>query len=63
MPATVRRRMFRPFARHPSPGAPAGLGVGLALVRELARAQGARVTHRDARGGGSIFSVHFPEAA
>jgi len=61
--ASLRRRLFRPFVRDPDPRAPAGLGLGLALVAALARAQAARVTHADAAGGGSEFSIHFPPAA
>jgi signal transduction histidine kinase len=55
----LRRRLFRPFAHDPDPGSPAGLGIGLALVRALAEAQGAEVYHRDVAGGGSAFSVRF----
>lgn len=40
----AKRRLFRPFARAAGPDAPAGLGLGLALVRELARAHGGDAT-------------------
>jgi signal transduction histidine kinase len=39
---------------------PAGLGIGLTLVRELAKAQGAELFHEAVEGGGSRFSVRFP---
>lgn len=55
----VRRRLFRPFARGHHPDAPEGLGLGLVLVRELAKAQGARVAYRDSPRGGAVFTVLF----
>ena len=55
----LRRRLFVPFERSGNADAPAGLGVGLALVRALAEAQGATVTHRSGDGGGAVFSVTF----
>jgi signal transduction histidine kinase len=59
----VRRRLFRPFAHHPDPGAPSGLGIGLAIVRALAEAQGAEISYRDVAEGGAAFSVRFARAA
>lgn len=61
--ARVRGRLFRPFARTVDPDAPAGLGLGLALTRALARAQGGDVTHADAPGGGAAFTLALPAAA
>ncbi len=37
-----------------------GLGVGLALVRELVQMHGGEVGARNAEGGGAIFTVQFP---
>ncbi len=37
-----------------------GLGVGLALVRELVQMHGGEVEARNAEGGGAIFTVQFP---
>ena len=57
IPSRLRRRLFRPFVRGDDPDAPAGLGLGLALVSTLAKAQDARVSSEDAPGGGAIFTV------
>ncbi len=59
VPAAFRHRLFRPFVREDSADAPPGLGLGLAMVRELARAQRAELSYRDAPGGGACFRVHF----
>ncbi len=60
IPPDDRRRLFTPFRRGADPDAPAGLGLGLAITRSLARAQGGDVTHADNPGGGSAFIVTFP---
>jgi len=60
--AGIRRSMFDPFVRDPSPDAPAGLGIGLALVHALAQAHSARMAHAEADGGGAEFSIYFPAA-
>jgi signal transduction histidine kinase len=56
----LRSRLFRPFVRGEDGDQPAGLGLGLTLVRELARAQGGDVRYTPAPDGGSIFTVSFP---
>lgn len=55
-----RKRLFRPFARGEDPEAPAGLGLGLALVAGLVDAHRGSVRYDDAPGGGSVFTVIFP---
>lgn len=61
VPEPLRERIFNRFDRgggHASdrPGA----GVGLSIVKEVARAHGGRVTVADAPGGGADFSLNFP---
>ena len=61
-PPRIRRALFEPFER----GARAaeqfvpGLGLGLAVVRDLAAAIGARVELASAPGAGSTFTVVLP---
>lgn len=56
----LRRKLFRPFARGHHPDSPEGLGLGLVLVRELARGQDADIRYDDAPTGGAVFTVSFP---
>jgi two-component system sensor histidine kinase KdpD len=56
----LRRRLFRPFTRTRDPAAPAGLGIGLALVQALAHAQNANVTYTRVQQGGSSFTLVLP---
>jgi signal transduction histidine kinase len=56
-----RERVFEPF--HRPPGAPetgSGYGLGLALVRQIARAHGGDVRCLPRDGGGSVFEVDLP---
>ncbi|MEM1179857.1 MAG: HAMP domain-containing sensor histidine kinase [Acidobacteriota bacterium] len=57
---SLQRRLFRPFSRGSETDSPEGLGLGLVLVRMLARAQGADITYHDAPRGGAVFKVAFP---
>jgi signal transduction histidine kinase len=56
----MRRRLFRPFARGSGDDAPAGLGLGLALVKALAEAHQGAVSYEARPDGGSVFMVFLP---
>jgi signal transduction histidine kinase len=58
-----RRRLFRPFARGHHVDAPAGLGLGLTLVRALVRAHRGEIRYADGDGGGARFVVTLPANA
>jgi len=60
IPADVREKLFRPFARGNRDDSPAGLGLGLVLVQALAKAHGGQVNCTDAPGGGALFTVTLP---
>ncbi len=60
IPADMRRRLFRPFARGGRDDAPAGLGLGLALVKALAEAHEGGVRYEARPDGGSVFTVLLP---
>jgi signal transduction histidine kinase len=57
----MRRRLFRPFARGSHDDAPAGLGLGLALVKALAEAHRGSISYEGRADGGSIFMVFLPQ--
>jgi two-component system sensor histidine kinase KdpD len=59
-----RERIFEPFYRlgGASPDGGEGAGLGLAIARRLAEAQGGTVTYEDRPGGGSCFSLRLPAA-
>jgi PAS domain S-box-containing protein len=62
IPESERDRMFEPFEQGEpllTKGLP-GVGLGLALVRELCAALGARVELQSTVGVGSTFTVMFP---
>ncbi len=61
IPADMRRRLFRPFARGSRDDAPAGLGLGLALVKALAEAHRGAVSYETRSDGGSVFTVFLPQ--
>lgn len=63
IPAARRRRLFVPFAEAAGgDGGSGGLGLGLALVRALVRAQNGDVRLEDGEGGGTRVTVTFPSA-
>jgi heavy metal sensor kinase len=59
-----RERIFEPFhrVRAGAPSTGPGVGLGLALAREIARAHGGEVTVESRPGEGSTFSVRLPLA-
>jgi two-component system, OmpR family, sensor histidine kinase KdpD len=58
-----RERIFEPFHRaRGTPPAAHGAGLGLAIARGLASAQGGDVTYEPRPGGGSVFSLLLPAA-
>ena len=63
IPADERDRIFEPFYRLPgSPEAGRGSGLGLALVRQIARRHGGEARCLAAPGGGSRFRIDLPAA-
>ncbi len=62
IPPGEREEIFRRFARGGSAAAVPGLGLGLALVAEIARWHGGRVDVEAPASGGSLFRVTLPAA-
>jgi signal transduction histidine kinase len=55
-----RERVFEPFYRPPgTKEGDGGVGLGLALVREIARHHGGEVSYSAREGGGSCFVVRL----
>jgi K+-sensing histidine kinase KdpD len=59
-----RERIFAPFYR-PAGVSPdvGGAGLGLAIARRLAEAQGGTLIYAERPGGGSVFTLRLPAAA
>ncbi len=65
--AAERERIFEPFYRpagaaSPDGGRAGGAGLGLAIARRLALAQGGTLGYEDRPGGGSVFTLRLPAA-
>lgn len=60
----IRAALFRPFAAAPvtSAGRPAGIGVGLAFAREVARAHGGDLFVATTSSRGTTFRLELPAA-
>jgi signal transduction histidine kinase len=62
VPEAERERIFAPFYRAPGPRPPGdtGVGLGLALVRQIARYHGGEVSYLARQPAGSRFEVRLP---
>jgi len=61
VPAAEREAIFEPFYRAPSATVDAGrVGLGLAIARRLAAAQGGTLVYYAREGGGSAFTLRLP---
>ena len=56
-------RLFEPFFRVPGQEKPSGVGLGLAIVREIVAAHGGSVGVKSEPGNGSMFWFSLPVAA
>ena len=66
IPADQRERVFEPFVqvdRHRTPESQQGVGLGLAISRDLARGMGGDLTVESTPGVGSTFTLTLPRAA
>ena len=63
VPAAMRERIFEPFFRLPGHAEQAGgVGLGLALVKQIAERHGGSVRCEPREGGGSCFVIELPVA-
>jgi signal transduction histidine kinase len=60
VPDADRGRIFEPFYRASTATQSSGAGLGLSIVRQIARAHGGSVEYETRPGGGSRFTVTLP---
>lgn len=63
VPPELLPRLFEPMVRGADRHAVEGVGLGLFIVREIARAHGGRVDVASSAGAGTTFGFEFPAAA
>jgi signal transduction histidine kinase len=56
----IQSKLFRPFWRSSSTAAPSGLGLGLYISAEIARAHGGSLTLESSREAGTTFTFRMP---
>ena len=62
IPEEEQARVFERFYRGSQSGAAEGVGIGLYLARQIARAQGGYIRLRSAPGAGAVFTLFLPRA-
>jgi sigma-B regulation protein RsbU (phosphoserine phosphatase) len=60
IPPQLQQRLFEPMVRGAEAGAAQGVGLGLYIVREIARAHGGQVRVRSAPQEGTTFVLEWP---
>jgi signal transduction histidine kinase len=60
IPADLLPRLFEPMVRGAGAGGSKGVGLGLYIVREIARAHGGRVDVRSTPEEGTTFLLEWP---
>ena len=60
IPPALLSRLFEPMVRGAEPGTSQGIGLGLYIVREIARAHGGTVDVRSTAGEGTSFVLEWP---
>jgi NtrC-family two-component system sensor histidine kinase KinB len=60
VPPQHASRVFEKFFRIPRPDGPAGVGLGLAIAKEIVEAHNGRIHFHNREGGGSVFYFTLP---
>jgi signal transduction histidine kinase len=66
IPPELRAHLFEPFRRGAQPaarGPSGGLGLGLYIAREIARAHGGEIAFTSSEAEGTAFSMRLPRRA